>query len=138
FHSYTAHLFLSVAAEAAAAGARVGSIVTAYPSVFPEYLRYRHEQEWGRLSDAYGVEVKPPVAESTALASFLARALNVPIQANLLAVDIGGSTSDLAVWAGGRQRISDSVRLAGGLISQLVATDPVAREAVRSAAAHAP
>jgi hypothetical protein len=138
FRSYISQLYLSVAAEAAAQGARVRSFITAYPSVFPEHLRYRHEAEWGRLEKLYNVTMKSALSESTALASYLVKAKAAPITVNLLAIDVGGSTSDLAVWAGGTKARGDSVRLAGDILSRLIATDAKAREAIATAARRPP
>lgn len=138
FHSYISQLYLSVAAEAAAAGAGVRSLVTAYPSVFPEHLRHNHEQQWRTLYERFDVQVKPPVPESVALASYLVDERDATVGTNLLAVDVGGSTSDLAVWSGGNRSMGDSVRIAGDILNRLLAVDPPAREAIRRAAAAKP
>jgi hypothetical protein len=132
--AYVSQIYLSAAAEAAAQGARIIGVRTAYPSVFPEHLRFQHAEQWRRLHDDYGVKVHPPLKESTALAAFLDHFRGAPIGANVLAVDIGGSTADLAVWSGGEQKIGDSVRLAGDIISRLVRRDANAREAIAKAA----
>lgn len=138
FHSYISQLYLAVAAEAAAAGATVRSLVTAYPSVFPEHLRHNHEQQWRTLTERFDVVVKPPVPESVALASYLVDERDATVGTNLLAVDVGGSTSDLAVWSGGDRAMGDSVRIAGDILNRLLAVDAPAREAIRQAAAAKP
>lgn len=135
FHSYISQLYLSVAAEAAAAGASVRSLVTAYPSVFPDYLRHEHEQQWKTLDERYGVNIRPAVSESLALAAYLAAEREANVGTNMLAIDVGGSTSDLAVWMGGTRAVGDSVRMAGDILSRLLAVDAAAREAIRKAAA---
>jgi hypothetical protein len=133
FHSYISQLYLSIAAEAAAAGATVRSLVTAYPSVFPEHLRHNHEQQWNTLHPQFGVAVMPPVSESAALASYLAEERGATVGTNLLAIDVGGSTSDLAVWTGAEEP-GDSVRMAGDILSRLLAVDEPARDAIQKAA----
>ncbi|MDP9348937.1 MAG: hypothetical protein M3P24_07340, partial [Gemmatimonadota bacterium] len=138
FHSYISQLFLSVAAEAAAEGSEVRSVITAYPSVFPQHLRYSHEQEWRTLQTRFGVQMKPPMPESSALAAHLVFSRGAAPAANLLAVDVGGSTSDLAVWSGGSHTRGDSVRLAGDLMSRLVNADAGVREVLREAARRQP
>ncbi|HEX6372613.1 MAG TPA: hypothetical protein VF006_27080 [Longimicrobium sp.] len=138
FHSYISQLYLGIAAEAAAAGASVRSVVTAYPTVFPEPLRHTHEQQWLTLRKRFEVEVKPPVSEAVALASYLVDERDATAGTNLLAVDIGGSTSDLAVWSGGNRSMGESVRLAGDVLSRLLAVDSLAREAISDAAAAEP
>lgn len=138
FRSYLAQLFLMVAAEAAADGARIGSLITAYPSVLPLWLRHRHRMEWQRLERLFGVQLHPPVSESDALASFLVDQQGAAIAANLIAVDIGGSTSDVSLWIGGNRVHSDSVRLAGDLFSRVITRDTEMREAVSKALRLAP
>lgn len=134
FRSYTAQLYLSVAAEAAAQGESIASVITAYPSVFPRHLRKNHQAEWERLNGDYGVDVQRALPEASALASYLVANKGGETTQNLLAIDIGGSTSDLAVWAKGTPCAGDSVQFAGNIMSRLVQTDPSAREAVGNAA----
>ncbi len=138
FRSYLQQLYLMIAAEAAAAGSRVSSIVSAYPSVFPESLRWEHETEWEKLNGFFGVEVKKSASESSALMRYLNREEGVAASTNLLACDIGGSTSDLAVWADSELRYGDSVRFAGDLIGRVMVTSAEARNAVEQAARKAP
>jgi hypothetical protein len=133
FHSYASQLFLMIAAEAAAAGGEVRSLITAFPSVLPRQLRTRHRAEWNELQQKYGVTVRPPRSESDALAAYLVGAHGAPIQANLIAVDVGGSTSDLTFWRAGKKVGSDSIRLAGDILSRLVALDSTARDAFTAA-----
>jgi len=73
------------------------------------------------------------MTESTALANYIHYREIAPLQANVSAVDIGGSTSDISVWSNGDRTKSESVRLAGALISKLVATDTDVREALSRA-----
>lgn len=134
FRSYATQFFLSILAEAYAAGARVETLVTAFPSVFPRHLRTSHEREWGEIARTFGVPLGTPQPESVALAGFLVANTGGAVADNLLAIDVGGSTSDLAVWADSRLRSNDSVRLAGDVLSRLMLTDEAAREAVRAAA----
>lgn len=138
FRSYIQQLYLMVAAEAADQGARVDSVVAAFPSVFPRLLRKAHEDEWKTLEARYGVKVETPAPESSALMRYLNREEDTPAQVNLLACDIGGSTSDLAVWTRAQFRVGDSVRLAGDLVGRLMVTNEQARAAVERAIKHPP
>ena len=138
FQSYLAQLYLSVAAEAADAGASIHSVITAYPSVFPEYLRIRHMHQWRELQARFGVEVSDPLPESTALASYITHEKGGAPGVNLLAIDVGGSTADLAVWHSSQRTTGDSVRLAGNLFSRLVAGSPEVRELISLAARRPP
>lgn len=136
--AYVSQIYLAAGAEAAARGARITALKSAYPSVFPEYLRFQHEHQWKQLESRYGVTVHPPQKESTALAAFLDRVVGAPVNANVIAVDIGGSTADLALWREGAQSHGDSVRLAGDIVSRLVRHDEAARRAIAEAAAMPP
>ncbi len=133
FRSYITQLLLSVSAEAVAANGYVKSVATAYPSVFPSYLYTSHQNEWGVLLQALGVEHLPPVPESAAVATYLVRKRGGTITDNLISVDVGGSTADLAVWSRD-VKVTDSVRFAGELVGNLVATNAAIRdELTRSA-----
>jgi hypothetical protein len=131
FHSYIAQLFLATAAEAAARGGKIRSLVTAFPSVFPRNLRHRHDQEWRELR-RFGVNVETPRSESDAVAAYLVGQRSASTT-SLLAVDIGGSTSDLTVWASGKRANGDSIRFAGDILSRLMMVDAEAREAMTKA-----
>lgn len=137
FHAYVSQLYLSVAAEAASQGATIRSLVTAYPSVLPSQLRTRHRFEWRELESRFGVRVLPPRSEAEAVAAYFVDG-GAAVTANLLAVDVGGSTSDIAVWAGDRYSYGDSIRLAGDILSRLVSRDAGAREAISAALQRAP
>jgi hypothetical protein len=138
FHSYVSQLYLAIAAEATARGATVTSLITAYPSVLPVELRHRHRQEWGQVARRFNVQLREPRPESDAVASFLIERQGAAVATNLLAVDVGGSTSDIAVWTNSRRAYSDSVRLAGDILSRLVASDYGAREAISAAVQRPP
>lgn len=139
FQSYLTQLYLITAAEAAAADqpAEIGSITPAFPSVFTEDLRRRHQALWTEVGRRFDVDIGPSMMESVALAEYLTHGSGDAVPAaNLLAVDVGGSTADMAVWSGSNRQIeSDSVRMAGGLMTRLVGTDQGARDAVSQAAA---
>lgn len=139
FQSYQTQLYLMTAAEAAAAEqpATLSSITPAFPSVFTNALRTRHGRLWDEVAGRFGVRVEPAMMESVALAEYLTHGPGDGTPAaNLLAVDVGGSTADVAAWSGSEgQLASDSVRMAGGLMTRLLGTDEAAREAVRRAAA---
>ena len=137
FHSYVTQLFLSIAAEAAHEGATIKSLITAFPSVLPGYLRHRHRTEWAELTRRFDVQLLPPRSESDAIASYF-RGLGATVMTNLLAIDIGGSTSDLSVWSEGKRALGDSVRLAGDILSRLVNVDAEAREAFAKALGRPP
>lgn len=134
FQAYIHHLVLSVAAEATARGARIDRILTAFPSVFPHHLRTNHRDQWEELKSIPFLEIRVPeaVRESTALAAYLVENHQVPQTANLIAVDVGGSTADFAVRYNDHYH-GDSVRFAGQLVVSAAANTKAGQEAIRRA-----
>lgn len=134
FQAYVRQLCRCIAAEAVVEGARVERIYTAYPSVFPRHLYGDHRQLWDMVAREIGAEASAPITESEALAAHYVQRGTGNKQVSLVAIDIGGSTADLAAWIDGERRVYDSVRMAGDILSRLVATDAAARAEVRRAA----
>lgn len=128
FQSYIRHLLLSASAEALAQGAQITEIRTAFPSVFPRHLRNNHEEQWRTLEE-YGLRVSRAVRESTALAAYLTHVVGIPAAANLIAVDVGGSTADFAVHFNNHYE-GDSLRLAGQVVVAAAAKTEEGRAAV--------
>jgi hypothetical protein len=134
FQAAISQLYLCVAAEAAAREGSISSVRVAYPSVFPKPLRDRHSIYWQQLAHRYDFRLEPAASESEALQRFTAASHgDAGVGVGLLAVDIGGSTADLAVWRDGPPAFS-SVRIAGSLIGALVASDQAVADAVLAAA----
>lgn len=137
FKSYITQLYLCIAAEAAAQGASITTLRTAYPSIFPQHQRAGHFRLWSTLASADGVQVLEPVSESRAVATYLQRERDGTIGDNTLSIDVGGSTTDLAVWKN-VLLAGDSVWLAGDILSRLVASSADARRIVSEAAGRDP
>lgn len=133
FHNFVAQLFVSIAAEAAISGAKVSTLTTAYPSVLPGWLKTQHQNEWNKVAERFKIEFLAPLSESDAVVAYLKKKHGVNEFSNLLAVDIGGSTSDFAVWESGRPAL-DSIQLAGNILNRLLAIDPDTQQAASSAA----
>jgi hypothetical protein len=133
FHNFITQVFVSVAAEAAVEGARIGSVITAYPSVLPGWLQQQHEHEWQAVAERFGVQYRKSLAESDAVATYLMKKRQGKITTNMLAVDVGGSTADFAIWRN-KKLYLDSVQMAGSIFNRLMAKDRAAREAVSAAA----
>ncbi|HEX8430357.1 MAG TPA: hypothetical protein VF625_03680, partial [Longimicrobium sp.] len=134
FEAAISHLYLAVAAEAAAEGAAVQSVRVAYPSVFPANLQSEHSRMWEQLAHRYGFQLLAPASESEALQRFTAATHGGRGGGTaLMAVDIGGSTSDLALWIRDGSAAFNSVRLAGSVVGSLVASDKDVRKAVEAA-----
>lgn len=133
FRSYLSHLVLMVHAEARDKGARISSLRTAVPSVLPATLRTRHQAAWEMVAARTHVSVTPAITESHAVAMYLHDTMKGFLNNNIIAVDVGGSTSDLAVWMNSEQVISDSIRFAGDIVGRLLDTVPLVRDAVQNA-----
>lgn len=132
FRSYLSQLLLLVKCEARARGATVGSVAVAHPSAFSQNLFQMHRQAWRQVVGVGLLE--DSMTESTALANFVASNDQAQPDVNLAAIDIGGSTSDLAIWHAGERVRGESIRWAGQSVSRLVASDPEIRQRLASAA----
>ncbi|MEQ8330669.1 MAG: hypothetical protein RH859_09430 [Longimicrobiales bacterium] len=132
FTSYLTQLMLLIQAEAAHAGAVVESVGVAHPSAFEKPRFDTFKAKWEHLTAS--THLKPPMSEATALANFLhGKGLQGGVETYLAAVDIGGSTSDIALWTKGSRGPSTSIRWAGEMVSRLVATDESVRAALTRA-----
>lgn len=134
FENYLTHLVLAAKAEARVRDARITMLRTAVPSVFPSALRNRHRTAWSNVTTRVGLSPPETLSESGAVAGYLVANHEGFVSQNIIAIDIGGSTSDIAIWHQGRQRVSDSVRLAGDVLSRVLEKDAAMRDAVTAAA----
>jgi hypothetical protein len=132
FRSYLQQLLLLVRAEAREQRAKIGTVAVAYPGAFNHALFQRHRLAWESILPL-GSSLGAAMTEATALANYIHHKDEIPLEANLSAVDIGGSTSDISVWSNGARTRGESVRLAGDLISKLVRTNSDVREALSEA-----
>jgi hypothetical protein len=119
--SFLRSLLIMVKAEAIHNSAEIATVEHAYPTAFSDELELKHTEEWNAVERCVHVSVNPqPLSEAVAVCRHLwleQRALPV---ANMIALDIGGSTTDIAVWSKGPLRLQESVKMAAGAASRYV------------------
>jgi hypothetical protein len=117
-------LQVMVEAEALHRGARVASVSHAYPTAFPEVLKLKHIEEWMAVERCVNAPIDSyPLSEALAVCRHLwAEQRALPL-VNVIALDIGGSTTDIAVWAAEAMQIQESVKMAAGAVSKYIESD---------------
>ncbi len=114
---FLSHLLLLAKAEAFHKNARVDSVGHSYPSAFPPQLANRFQLRWKKLLESEGLIDNGSEVEALAVANYLVDRQGASPAAQMLAIDIGGSTSDIAIWQNGQPSNLDSVRFAASAIS---------------------
>jgi hypothetical protein len=113
------HCILMVCAEAYDKGARSINLHWAYPSAFSESMSNTLGDSWNsictNLMRSTGIEITlaPPVTESVAIAKWRVFEGNSPG----VVMDIGGGTTDIAIWMNAKLDYQCSIPFAGGLLS---------------------
>lgn len=123
-------LLLMIQAEATVQGAKVVWIVHTYPSVFTAALAAKHDGEWSDLENYLNlgvldadskVHVRPAeMTETVAVCRHLEYEQKAPPITNTITLDVGGSTTDMAVWANKRLKIQESVKFSSGIIGRFL------------------
>jgi len=121
-------LLVLLQAEAMRKGARVVSVTHTYPSVFSAALIAKHNDEWrdlqsylnlGAKGDDSRVTVHPAtMTETVAVCRHLEVAQGASPVSNTISLDVGGSTTDMAVWAKKKLEVQESVKLAAGVVGR--------------------
>jgi len=128
-------LLLMTHAEACAAGAQVVSVAHTHPSVFTSALVGKHNDEWLSLQEYLGrgrgvqnvtAQVLPTrgINETVAVCKHLENEQGAVPSSNTISLDVGGSTTDMAVWgakaqgAGGELKRQESVKMAAGIVGR--------------------
>jgi hypothetical protein len=122
--AYLRCLLVLIQAEALCEGARVISVSHAYPSVFTSALAQKHRNEWTGLGNYSGLAVEPPLMESEAVGRYLQVEQGAAVSTNTIALDVGGSTTDIAIWASNSLSRQESVKMAAGVAGRYVQTEP--------------
>jgi hypothetical protein len=121
-------LLVMLDAEAFAAGARIVSVSRAFPSVFTRALRAKHSAEWTGLN-AFMNEGRSTIpmnmttealTETVAVCRHLDSDHRAAVLGSVIAIDVGGGTTDMAVWSENRLLVQESLRMAGGVLSRFV------------------
>jgi hypothetical protein len=129
-------LMIMVQAEALRRNASIVFVERSYPSAFSQPLVADHNAEWVTLGASMGLKVQAEMdkilSEAIATARYLvstgARTAN-----NTISLDIGGSTTDIAIWYGsGEHRkatlgAQESVKMAAGMVGRYLQSDASAQ-----------
>jgi hypothetical protein len=117
---------IALLARAAAVreGAMMVSLHTAYPTAFSSALAARHHQVWQAIAERMGFDLAPPVSESVAVARYVDTCELGAAEAITVALDVGGSTTDIAVWSDATPVLQASVRVAAGMAGRFVQIGP--------------
>jgi hypothetical protein len=122
-------LLVMLQAEAFNRGARVVSLAHTYPSVFTSALVAKHNGEWhdlelyfngnGAGANSHKLFVEPAtMTETVAVCRHLEKDQDASPVSNTISIDVGGSTSDMAVWAENQLKLQESVKLAAGILGR--------------------
>lgn len=122
---FLSNVLLLADAEAFDREAKITEVGYSHPSAFPPLLVTHFEQRWKRLLAGRngGPETRRSEVEAFSVMKYLADAGNASPSAMLLAIDIGGSTSDIAIWRANRCHTLESVRFAASAISAFLCLD---------------
>lgn len=114
-------LLIMVKAEALHKRAEIAMVEHAYPTAFSDELELKHIEEWTAVERCVHVSINPhPLSEAVAVCRHLWSEQQALPMANMIALDIGGSTTDIAVWSKGPLRLQESVKMAAGAASRYV------------------
>jgi len=126
--AYLRCLLVMLQAEAVSNGAQVVSVTHSYPSVFTAALVAKHNGEWSDLENYLNLGVLNPNSKVKVDAATMTETVTVcrhleweqqasPVS-NTISLDVGGSTTDMAVWSRNKLDLQESVKLAGGIIGR--------------------
>lgn len=128
--AYLRCLMMMIQAEALRQRARVVSISHTYPSVFTAGLIAKHKAEWRGLDQYLNstladgdpeVEIlDASITETVAVCRHLEWEQRASPVENTISLDVGGSTTDMAVWAKKILNVQESVKMASGIVGRYV------------------
>lgn len=137
--SYLRWLMIRIQAEAVLRNARVIQVLRSYPTAFSQTLKAHHSAEWVALSNFTGLAIEMDdnnlLSEAVATARYLTTEEGASSVVNTISFDIGGSTTDIAVWYGERVvgnagaqirpklGAQESVKMAAGIVGRYLQTD---------------
>jgi len=127
--AYLHCLLTLIQAEAVAQRAQIVSVSHAYPSSFTATLETEHQEEWDRLGKLTGLEIEDAtLSEAVVTARYLAGEERAPTISNTISLDIGGSTTDIAIWSQDDLKIQESVRMAAGIVGDYLQSKSASAE----------
>ena len=114
-------LLVMVEAEAVAGGALIARVEHSYPTAFPPDLVNKHSNEWAGAERCVGVGVSAsPLSEAVAVCRHLWAEQAALPAVNTIAFDIGGSTTDIAIWTQNTMVIQESVKMGAGSVGTYI------------------
>jgi hypothetical protein len=123
--SFLRSLLVMVEAEAIRSGAKIAHVSHAYPTAFPSGLKQKQIEGWQAVQRCVNVPVdREPLSEALAVCRHLWAEQHALPMANVVALDIGGSTTDIAVWSDGKLKMQESVKMAAGLAIKFIEGAP--------------
>jgi hypothetical protein len=123
--SFLRSLMILLKAEAAFNEASIARVAHSYPSAFPKDLEAKHTGEWTDLASSVGVEAdERPLTEALAVCRHLRAEQGGMPSGNVVALDIGGSTTDIALWADRNLKVQESIKIAAGTLSRYIELFP--------------
>lgn len=115
--AYLHCLLTLIQAEATAQKAKIVFVSHAYPSSFTATLETEHQEEWDRLGKLTGLDIEDAnLSEAVVTARYLAGEEGAPTTSNTISLDVGGSTTDIAIWSQEELKIQESVKMAAGIV----------------------
>jgi hypothetical protein len=120
-------LLIMLQAEAVKQGAEIVLVNRSYPSAFTATLEAEHNDEWWRLGQFMNLQISDAnLSEAVATCRYLEYEVKAPVMSNTISLDIGGSTTDIAIWAGkvvggqkkARLEVQESVKMAAGIVGR--------------------
>lgn len=122
-------LLVMLQAEAVKQGAQIVMVNRSYPSAFTVTLEAEHSDEWLRLGQFTGLRIEDePLSEAVATCRYLEYEVRAPVMSNTISLDVGGSTTDIAIWAGkvvdgqkkAKLEVQESVKMAAGIVGRFL------------------
>lgn len=139
--SYLRWLMIRIQAEAAKNNAKIVEVLRSIPTAFGQTLKADHTTEWMALSNFTGLQVQTEsdeiLSEAVATARYLVDAEGALEVANTISFDVGGSTTDIAIWYGkkepgapikGTLGAQESIKMAAGIMGKYLQTNPQAAQ----------
>jgi len=121
-------LVTMIEAEAFKKGARIASVRFGYPSVLTPKLIEAQKTQWNAVAQKTNVNVQTegedgPLTEAVAVCNYLTFAGISTTSLNVTCLDVGGSTTDIAIWAGSELKFQESVKLASDVVGRFVQSE---------------
>jgi len=130
--TFLKQVLLMITAEARIDGVKYIDLYYSYPSAFSKDMKKDLEGFWNAIigiGESSGVSIKlfPPETESVAICKYFIREWEMTTGAKerpQVVVDIGGGTSDVAIWMKNKLQLQTSLLLAGNEVSKYAGKEP--------------